>query len=506
MKRKSGILLHITSLPSLYGIGDMGPGAYKFADFLVETKQSLWQILPLAPTDLVYGNSPYGTISAFAGNSLLISPELLERDGLVKREDIFSLPEFPADKVDYEGVSNYKKNLLNLAYERFKKMRNNREYKEFCAGSSYWLEDYALFLALKVYFRGQAWCEWPTEIRDRQPEALRSLKEKLHNEIEREKFIQYVFARQWLSLRRYSNEKGIKIIGDIPIYVSYDSVDLWSHHEIFKLDNEKRPYVVAGVPPDYFSETGQLWGNPLYNWEMLKEKGYNWWLRRVEHNLNLFDFVRVDHFRGFVAYWEVPATEKTAVNGKWIKAPAMDFFNKLKDRFPHLPIIAEDLGVITPDVRDVMNRYKFPGMKVLLFAFGESLPQNPYIPHNVVRNCVFYTGTHDNNTIKGWFEREAKSNERKRLFCYIGREVPFEELHWELIRLTMMSVADMVIFPMQDILGLGEEARMNRPATSKGNWEWRLLPDEITPTLKRKLREMTEIYGRERKRGQATFC
>jgi len=496
MERKSGILLHITSLPSSYGIGDMGPEAYRFVDFLAETRQSLWQILPLTPTDLVYGNSPYGSISVLAGNPLLISPELLGRDGFLKREDTSSLPGFPADKVDYEGVSNYKENLLNLAYERFKKMENNREYEEFCTENSYWLEDYVLFVAFKAYFHRQVWSEWPTKIRDRQKEDMQFLKKDLHDEIEREKFIQYVFARQWLSLKRYCNERGIKIIGDIPIYVSYDSVDLWSNTEIFKLDNEKRPYVVAGVPPDYFSETGQLWGNPVYKWEALKKRGYDWWIQRIEHNLKLFNLVRIDHFRGFVAYWEVPATEKTAVNGKWIKAPAVDFFCKLTEKFPCLPIIAEDLGVITPDVREVMHRYGFAGMKVLLFAFGEGLSKSPYIPHNVVKNCIFYTGTHDNNTIKGWFEKEAKFDDKKRLFSYIGRKAPVEELHWELIRLTMMSVADTVIFPMQDILGLGEEARMNRPATSKGNWEWRLLPDEITPTLKRKLMEITEIYGR----------
>ncbi|MCK4328846.1 4-alpha-glucanotransferase [candidate division WOR-3 bacterium] len=496
MKRGSGILLHITSLPSPFGVGDFGPDAYRFVDFLVETKQSYWQILPLTPTNLAHGSSPYGSISVFAGNPLLISPVLMAKDGLLTKEEISPLVNFPVNQVDYNKVSNYKKHIFQIAYERFGNIKINPGYENFCSKNSYWLDDYALFVACKTYFHEQMWNEWPTEIRDRQSKTLRSLKNELYNEIEREKFIQYIFLKQWLSLKKYCNKKGIQVIGDIPIYISYDSVDLWSNPEIFKLDKEKRPYVVAGVPPDYFSKTGQLWGNPVYNWKVLKERGYDWWIKRVEHYLKLFDFIRFDHFRGFVAYWEVPAEETTAVNGNWIKAPAKDFFDILNKRFPYLPIIAEDLGVITPDVIEVMNRYGFPGMKVLLFAFDEGFQKNPYIPHNVVRNCVFYTGTHDNNTIRGWFEREAKPDDIRRLFSYIGREVPLEELNWELIRLVMMSVADTVLFPMQDILGLGEEARMNRPATSKGNWLWRLSPDEITLSLKLKLKEMTEIYGR----------
>lgn len=495
MKRRSGILLHITSLPSPHGIGDFGPAAYRFADFLAETKQGYWQILPLTATGLSQSNSPYGSTSVFAGNPLLISPALMKREGLLSEGEI-SPPDFPVARVDYNSVTDYKKRLFHLAYGRFKNTENNRGYKKFCAENSHWLEDYALFVSLKTHFNGRVWNEWPTEIRDRQPEALQSLKEELRYEIDRVKFIQYVFSKQWFSLKRYCNEKGIRVIGDIPIYVSYDSVDLWCNPDIFKLDEEKRPYAVAGVPPDYYSETGQLWGNPVYNWEVLRERGYDWWIHRMEHNLKLFDFVRIDHFRGFVAYWEVPAGEETAINGRWVNAPATDFFGKLIERFPRLPIVAEDLGAITPDVRKVMHRCKFPGMRVLLFAFGENIAENPHIPHNVVRNCVFYTGTHDNNTIRGWFEGEARPDDRDRLFCYIGRKVPPGDLHWELIRLVMMSVANTVILPMQDMLGLGEETRMNRPATSVGNWRWRLSPDEITPSLKQRLKEMTEIYGR----------
>jgi len=351
-------------------------------------------------------------------------------------------------------------------------------------------------VALKSHFGGKAWSEWPQDIRDRQPQALQSAKKELYETVEKERFLQYLFFKQWGSLKDYCKEKNIQVIGDIPIYVNHDSVDVWAHPELFKLDDEKRPYVVAGVPPDYFSETGQLWGNPIYQWDVLKEKEYDWWVQRIAQTLKVYDLLRIDHFRGLVAYWEVPATEKTAINGNWIEAPVMDFLNHLTRRFPSLPIIAEDLGVITPDVREIMHHFELPGMKLLLFAFGDDLATNPYIPHNLPRNCVAYTGTHDNNTIRGWFEKEATPEIKRRLFRYLGRNVPVEELHWELIRLVMMSVANVTIFPMQDILGLGEEARMNQPSTLEGNWQWRLLPDLLTPDLTSTLREMTETYGR----------
>ncbi len=494
-RRGSGVLLHITSLPSPYGIGDLGLWAYRFADFLAETKQSFWQILPLNPTDPAYDNSPYHSISAFAGNPLLISPELMIRDGLFAKADIEALPNWPKEWVDYEGVISYKKRLFQLAYERFKKTKNY-ECERFCSENSYWLDDFALFVSLKAHFDGKAWNEWPSEIRDRQPEALQSLKKRLRDIIKMQKFLQYVFNQQWSSLKHYCNQKGIQIIGDIPIYVDYDSADLWTNPEIFKLDNEKRSYAVAGVPPDYFSETGQLWGNPVYRWDVLKERGYGWWLQRMEHTLNLFDVVRVDHFRGLVAYWEVPAGEKTAINGRWVEAPVEDFFNALLKRFSYLPIIAEDLGLITPDVREVIDRFEFPGMKVLLFAFSEDYPMHPYLPHTYDKHYVVYTGTHDNNTIRGWFEGEARPEDKERLFRYLGREVPVPDIHWEFIRLAMMSVANLVIIPVQDILGLGEETRMNRPATTDGNWRWRLLSEQLTPHLSRRLLKVTEIYGR----------
>ncbi len=496
MKRRSGILLHLTSLPSPFGVGDMGPWAYRFADFLAETKQSYWQILPLTPTDPIHFDSPYNSTSAFAGNPLLISPERLVQEGWLEKSELQSLPDFAQDKVDYPAVHPYKEKLLDLAYERFAGKSRPNDYEGFCAEHSAWLEDFALFLALKFKFSGQVWGDWPLELRERQPAALQAARKELIDGVNREKFRQYVFSRQWISLRNYCREQGIQIFGDIPIYVDYDSSDVWVHPELFQLDEHKKPQAVAGVPPDYFSASGQLWGNPVYRWDLIKESGYAWWARRIAHNLKLFDLIRIDHFRGLVAYWEVPATEKTAVNGRWIEAPAMDFFNHLTRKFPCLPVIAEDLGTITPDVREVMNHFNLPGMKVLLFAFGPDLPTNPYIPHNLPRHCVAYTGTHDNNTARGWFEREATPEEKNRLFRYLGREVSSEEVSRELVRLAMMSSANTAIFPIQDILGLGEEARMNRPSTREGNWQWRLSPDLLTPEVTGRLRELTEIYGR----------
>lgn len=495
-KRGSGILLHITSLPSPFGIGDMGPWAYKFADFLMETKQSFWQMLPLNPTELYHGNSPYHSTSAFACNPLFISLELLVKEGLIAETDLKSEPEFPKDRVDYPSVVTYKVKLFEGAYERFKGKKEAHEYEQFCMEHAHWLDDFALFMALRSRFQGKVWSEWPQEIRDREPGSLESAKMELYERLDRTRFLQYIFFKQWISLKKYCNERGVQILGDIPIYVNYDSADLWTHPELFKLDHDKRPYAVAGVPPDYFSETGQLWGNPIYRWDVLKERGYDWWIQRMKQNFKFFDLVRIDHFRGFVAYWEVPANEKTAKNGKWVEAPAEDFFKVLLEKFPAAPLIAEDLGIITPEVREIMQRFDFPGMKVLLFAFGEDLPTNPYAPHNVVQNCLIYTGTHDNNTARGWFENEATPEEKKRLFLYLGRQIPAGEIHHELIRLAMTSVANTAILPMQDILGLGEEARMNRPSTKDGNWQYRLLQEAVTPDLAGRLREMTEIYGR----------
>ncbi|MFQ5964156.1 MAG: 4-alpha-glucanotransferase [Candidatus Scalinduaceae bacterium] len=496
-RRGSGILLHITSLPSSYGIGDLGPGAYRFANFLTEADQIYWQILPLNRTCTAYGNSPYSSFSAFAGNPLLISPELMVEDGLLLESDIEEHPKFPKQRVNYKAVTKYKEKILGVAFERNReKLTVNYEFEKFCRDNSYWLDDYGLFLSIKSHFNNVDWGKWPEDLRDRKKDAIKEWEERLSEMVLMEKFFQYIFFKQWYSLKNYCNSKNLQVIGDVPIYVNYDSSDVWVNPEVFKLDEEKNPEFITGVPPDYFSATGQLWGHPVYDWNFLKETQYLWWIMRIEHNLRLFDMFRLDHFRGFIGYWKIPTNKKTAINGKWEKSPAKDFFNTLFKHFPHLPIIAEDLGVITPDVREIMNLFGFPGMRVLLFAFGEDLPTNPYAPHNHIKNCVVYTGTHDNNTIKGWFKKEIGQEVRKRLVEYIGREVTGRKIHHELIRLAMMSVANMVIIPMQDVLGLGEKARMNIPASSRGNWEWRVSQDQLSSTITQGLFEITRVYGR----------
>ncbi|MCS7312168.1 MAG: 4-alpha-glucanotransferase [Acidobacteria bacterium] len=495
-RRGSGILLHVTSLPSPFGVGDLGPSAYRFVDFLAEARQSFWQVLPLTPSSLGGGGSPYNAMSAFAGNPLLISPERLVEDGWLAPEDLEAPPDLPEHRVDYPKVYALKRGLLERAFERSGRRRRDPDYQWFVEAHATWLEDYALFVALSEHFRNQSWDRWPPPLRDRHPVALDRARRRLGRRVAMEKFWQYLFFRQWQALRAYARERGIQIIGDLPLYVDFHSADVWVHPDLFRLDDQKRPTHVTGVPPDYFSATGQRWGHPVYRWDVLQQRGYDWWVRRIAHNLSLYDLVRVDHFRGFVAYWEIPAHEPTAVYGHWVEAPAEDFFRTLSRHFPCLPIIAEDLGVITPDVREVMERWGFPGMRVLLFAFGPDMSTNPYAPHNHVRHCVVYTGTHDNNTVRGWFEQEASDEDRHRLFRYLGRTVTADEVAWEMVRLAMMSVADRVVIPMQDVLGLGAEARMNTPATTAGNWEWRLPSHRITPELARRLADLTETYGR----------
>lgn len=495
-KRGSGILLHITCLPSGFGIGDLGPKAYEFADFLTESRQQYWQILPLNPTELIHHNSPYHSCSAFAGNILLISPAILEEKGFLDGEALAQIPDFPPGRVDFATVTRFKQELLQKAYIKFIHQTRPRDYQDFCQQNACWLEDYALFTVLKKYFGGRVWSDWPVELRDRQDEAIKRVQEDNAEALEKVRFEQYLFFTQWQALKGYCNEKGIRVFGDMPIYVVYDSVDVWTHPDIFNLDENKKPGTVSGVPPDYFSQTGQLWGNPVYKWEVLKERRYEWWINRMEHNLKLFDLIRVDHFRGLVAYWEVPAGEENAVNGQWVQVPTDDFFEKIFERIPRTSIIAEDLGLITSDVEEVMQRLGLPGMKVLLFAFNDDPATNPYAPHNHVPHCVVYTGTHDNNTARGWFEKEMSEEMKKKLIHYLGREVTAENIHLELIRLAMMSVAEMTIIPLQDLLGLDERSRMNLPASKKGNWQWRLLPDRINESSGRLLKELTEIYGR----------
>ena len=495
-KRTSGILLHITSLPSKYGIGDFGPEAYKFVDILSRARQSYWQVLPLSSISPREPHSPYDGLSAFAGNTLLISPDLLYREGLLSKKDIQDRPAFSEISVDYRLVNSYKKKLLKIAYERFKDIPKEDDYELFCLENKSWLENYATFIALNRHFRYRLWNSWPAEFRDRKKQAVSYINANLKDAINGEKFLQYVFFKQWFSLKHYCNERGIEIIGDIPIYVSYNSADVWAYPEIFKLTKTKKPRVVGGVPPDYFSQTGQLWGNPIYNWHRLKNRRYSWWIERIKHNLAVFDIVRIDHFRGLVAYWQVPASHKTAVKGKWVQGPKEDFLNKLFKDVPSTRVIVEDLGYITPDVSELIKKFQLPCMRVLLFAFDGNLAANPHCLYNHVKNSVIYTGTHDNNTVRGWFEKEAETEQKKKLFDYLGHKVSAGQVHWEFIRMAMNSVSNMVIIPIQDVLGLGEHARMNRPATIHGNWSWRLGHKQIRSSIISKLAKLTEIYGR----------
>jgi 4-alpha-glucanotransferase len=496
-QRGSGILLHITSLPSAYGIGDLGPQAHAFADFLARAGQRIWQVLPLNPADPFHGNSPYSSISAFAGNTLLISPDLLIEDGLLSRADLEPLSRFPEERCDFPAAISYKKRLLELACNNFKRNGIRRDaFEQFCRDQASWLDDFSLFAVIKKSLARQPWIQWPEDLRDRSRQTLEALRQEHHDELEKVKLRQYLFFDQWHRLRASCAGKGVQLFGDLAIYVNLDSSDVWAHPGIFKLDRERKPIAVSGVPPDYFSTTGQLWGNPVYRWDVIREDRFAWWIDRIGHCLGLFDILRIDYFRGLVAYWEVPAGETTAINGKWVDVPVNDLFNALRGHFRDLPLVAEDLGTITPDVKKVMKRFRLTGMKVLLFAFDEDKPDHPYLPDNYEKNCLAYTGTHDNNTVRGWFECEASPDERARFFRYLGKEVPAAEVPWEFIRLVMTSEADQVIIPLQDILGLGKDARMNRPSISSGNWEWRMLPGQLTQQITERLLGMTISSGR----------
>lgn len=497
-KRATGLLLHITSLPSRYGIGDLGSQAYKFVDFLVKSSQNYWQILPLNHTTAKTGHSPYNCSSAFAGNPLLLSPEFLYRDGFLTKEQIRDVPSFPVDSVDFSRVAKYKNRLLDYVVDCLKQrhIESDEEYHRFKEENSFWLDDFTAFLSIYHHFKNQSWNKWPRQIRDRKGKDFENIKTMLQPEIERTAFLQYMFYKQWEELRNYCNQNGIQIIGDIPIYVVYDSPDVWAYPQNFKLDRYKKPKFIAGVPPDYFSRTGQLWGNPIYNWKVSKKTDYHWWIERMRHNMKMFDIVRIDHFRGLIGYWQVPAGHRTAIKGQWLDGPGDDFFNVLLRYFPTAPFIAEDLGYITPDVREAIEKFNLPTMKVLQFAFSGDPANNPHIPHNHVERCVVYTGTHDNNTTKGWFRKEAGAKHKKRLNQYLGYKVSSNNIHWQLIRMAMGSVGGLSIIPVQDVLGLPEAARMNRPSSKKGNWLWRLQPGQLGPKHSRKLRELTKIYAR----------
>jgi len=497
--RSGGILLHPTSLPGPYGIGDLGPQAYRFVDWLSSTGCRLWQILPLGPTG--FGDSPYQCFSAFAGNPYLISPDLLIQDGFLTRDDLQDMPSFSASRVDFGLLIPWKLGLLQKAFSRFpsapRELRDGFEY--FCAQNVTWLDDFSLFMALKDANNGNAWNAWDQPLRTREQTALDQARKKLSELIQKHSFYQFLFFRQWESVRKYANGKNIKIIGDAPIFVAYDSADVWSHPDLFYLDESGSPTVVAGVPPDGFSATGQLWGNPLYRWDVHKESGYAWWVERIKFTLTTIDILRLDHFRGFAGYYEIPATDETAENGHWVPGPGSDLFHTIDAKLSDgaataeitLPIIAEDLGLVTPDVIALLDEFQLPGMKVLQFGFSE--PDNPFLPHNYVPYCVAYTGTHDNDTARGWFE---SADDQERTFALKYLNTDGSNFAWDLIHGVWSSVAVIAVTPMQDVLNLGGEARMNYPSRLGGNWEWRMKENDLDGRLAEKIRELNWLYLR----------
>jgi 4-alpha-glucanotransferase len=504
-QRSSGILLHPTSLPGRYGIGELGFEAYQFVDALVRARQSLWQVLPLGPTG--YGDSPYQSFSAFAGNTLLISLDLLVKEGLLTEEDLAGAPAFSEERVDFGGVIEFKNAQLERAFERFKQRGSEnlrRAFEVFGRYAASWLDDYALFRAVKNRQDGKVWSEWDRELALRDEAALAGTREELADEIEAQEFYQFLFFRQWAALKKYANHKGVSIVGDIPIFVSYDSADVWTHPDLFKLDEHGKPLVVAGVPPDYFSATGQLWGNPIYDWRRMREDEFAWWRERVSTCFELMDILRIDHFRGFAATWEIPAGHETAEHGRWVEVPGRELFSALREKLgTDLPIIAENLGLITPDVERLRRQFGFPGMRILQFGFSSDA-DNKFLPHNYEREDVAYTGTHDNDTTLGWFNaqegvgstRTAAQIEKEREYCLKYLDTDGREIHWDFIRAVFASVADIAIIPLQDVIGLGTEARMNLPASTGGNWDWRLRKGDLKEGMLARLSELSDIYGR----------
>jgi len=493
MDRASGILLHPTSLPGGYGVGDLGRSAFAWIDFLTEAKQHLWQVLPLGPTG--YGDSPYQSFSAFAGNPYLVSVEGLVEEGFLDASALENAPDFPEDHVDYGALIPFKTEVLGRAFETFQAHATREQraaFEAFCEAQAYWLDDYALFMALKEAHEGRAWNEWDEEFRTRKKRPLKAFEKEHREAILRQKVWQWFFYEQWLSVKRYANERDIKIIGDIPIFIAYDSADAWANPELFYFDDSGNPTVVAGVPPDYFSETGQRWGNPLYRWKRMEKRGFAWWLSRFRSSLDFYDLIRVDHFRGFESYWEIPADKPTAEEGRWVKGPGQKLFDALKEALGELPIIAEDLGIITPEVERLRDDNGLPGMKVLQFAFASD-GSDLYLPHNYEKNYVVYTGTHDNDTTRGWYE-SAPEKERDFVRRYLARDD--KAVVWELIRSAQGSVAKYAVVPLQDVLGLGSEARMNTPGRAVGNWSWRLRPEQLEPWIAPALAEMAYNYGR----------
>jgi 4-alpha-glucanotransferase len=493
-QRSSGILLHPTSLPSPGGIGDFGPAAYEFVDWLAAARQKLWQILPLGPPG--YGNSPYSCTSAFAGNVLLISLERLAERGLLDPKEVAALPDGES-RVDFDHVRERKLPLLRKAARKFLDSASGtpaQRYENFCRQNHWWLEDYTLFSVLREQFGDEPWNAWPQEIVHRQPETMEKLDKQFHAQLEEERCLQFAFFEQWRALRARCAEHGIHIIGDVAIFVSYDSADVWTHPEVFQLNKDLSPKVVAGVPPDAFSKTGQRWGNPLYDWGAQKASGYQWWIRRMRWAIETCDIVRLDHFRGFEAYWEIPANDPTAEHGHWVHGPNDDLFKALHAALGDLPFIAEDLGYITREVVELRKKLGIPGMKILQFAFGDR-GAHKYLPHRFQPDAVVYTGTHDNDTCVGWWNSDATDYEKQQAAAYL--EIGNDGVHWAFIRAALTSVANLAVTPAQDVLGLGSDARMNVPSQMAGSWSWRLAPGALTPELASKLALLVDVTDRD---------
>ncbi|MCD5415068.1 MAG: 4-alpha-glucanotransferase [Clostridiales bacterium] len=497
-ERSSGLLLHPTSLPSKYGVGDLGEEAYKFIDFLKNTKQKIWQILPLNPPG--YGESPYQCFSAFAGNVLLISIDRLMQSGLLTEEEILVVPDFSEIEVEFSKVKRFKDELFIKAFSRFDSSRESERYSKFKEENKYWLDDFCFYMAIKEYFDYRAWNYWDKDIAFRNEDAIKKYRSKLTNEIKYQEFLQYIFYLQWNELKEYANKNDVKILGDLPIFVAYDSSDAWVYPELFQLKSDGNPNKVAGVPPDYFSETGQLWGNPHFNWERMQEDNFLWWRKRFENLLSQVDIIRIDHFRGFEAYWEIDASEKTAINGKWVKAPGYELFATIKESLGELPIIVENLGFITPEVENLKNEFEFPGMKIMQFSFDKKTPKRER-PDGYEKHCIAYTGTHDNDTLLGWYKKIIESNNKNVLkilkkYHKIEEKMLESEVCWRLFETLYKTNASIVVLPMQDILCLDNEGRMNYPSTIGGNWLWRYRESDLTNEIERKLINLNNRYNR----------
>jgi 4-alpha-glucanotransferase len=494
-KRAAGILMPLTSLPSAYGIGDMGPLANSFADFLYRCRQRYWQILPVTSIEKEQGYSPYSPASSVAGNIWLISPELLAEDGLLTKDELSSFQAHSTDHVDYEKVVTLKNGIFEKAYTNFRS-KKQEPFEAFCHREAWWLDDYALYRTLKEHFKDNPWHQWPEDYKTRKLKSLLSFTVKHEAQIIKEKWLQYIFFKQWKSLKTYCNELNIELIGDLPFYISHDSVDVWSKSTLFALNKDGSVASAAGVPPDYFNANGQLWGMPVYRWEELKEQRYDWWVKRIRKNLETADILRLDHFRAFSEYWSVPAKEKTAIHGEWKSGPGASLFTVLQQEFGRLPFIAEDLGDISESVYKLRDQFHLPGMKVIQFAIGDNLAQSDHSPHNFSENFIVYTGTHDNNTTRGWYRHELKAADQKQIEAYTGSPVTETNVHLVLSRLAYASVAKTVILPLQDVLGLDEKSRMNTPASVEKNWMWQLKEEQLTPDKETLLREWTTLYGR----------